>query len=100
MTKEKFPDSEILSVGQFLRSYETGCRNGERFCFILGSGASVDSGIPMGSEMENRWMACLMGEEDDQDGTKAYDPEETIRRSVISESRKKNPRKNGRRNRK
>ena len=79
MTKEKFPDSEILSVGQFLRSYETGCRNGERFCFILGSGASVDSGIPMGSEMENRWMACLMGEEDDQDGTKAYDPEETRR---------------------
>lgn len=29
----------------------------ERFCFILGSGASVSSGIPMGGELERRWMA-------------------------------------------
>lgn len=79
MTKEKFPESQILSVGQFLNSYETGSRNGERFCFILGSGASVDSGIPMGGEMENHWMACLMGEEDDLDGTKPFDPMETRR---------------------
>lgn len=77
MKKDQFPESEILSVGQFLRSYTTGGKNGERFCFILGSGASVDSGIPMGSELEHRWMACLMGEEDDQDGTKAFEPGET-----------------------
>lgn len=83
MTKDKFPESQILSVGQFLDSYETGCRNGERFCFILGSGASVDSGIPMGSAMENRWMACLMGEEKDQDGTEARSPEETRKLAAL-----------------
>ena len=33
----------------------------ERFCFILGSGASVESGIPSGSTLEMQWMDCLMG---------------------------------------
>lgn len=77
MTKDKFPQSRILSVAQFLRAFQSGCQNSERFCFILGSGASVDSGIPMGGTLENRWMKCLMGEEDDLDGTKAFSPEET-----------------------
>ena len=52
--------------------------NGERFCFILGSGASVESGIPSGNTLEMRWMDCLMGEAEDS-GTPAMDPGETER---------------------
>lgn len=37
-------------------------REGERFCFILGSGACVTSGIPSGGELEYQWMRELMGE--------------------------------------
>ncbi len=33
-----------------------GRKNGERFCFILGSGASYKSGIPIGTELERTWM--------------------------------------------
>ena len=49
-----------------------------RFCFILGSGASVESGIPDGKKLEMDWMNCLMGKNDDPDepgGTEAYTPE-------------------------
>lgn len=42
-------------------------RNGERFCFILGSGASVESGIPSGTTLEMTWMNCIMGVEADGD---------------------------------
>ena len=35
---------------------------GERFCFILGSGASKGSGIPSGSELEYEWMEELLGD--------------------------------------
>ena len=38
----------------------------ERFCFILGSGASVTSGIPSGITLEKRWIKYLLGVEDDR----------------------------------
>ena len=43
-------------------SYEEDKENKDktRFCFILGSGASVKSGIPTGSEMEMTWMNDMM----------------------------------------
>ena len=76
-TKEKeFPDWRILSAAKFAETYAEGCRNGQRFCFILGSGASVESGIPMGGSLEYDWMKCLMGEEADK-GTPAMNVEET-----------------------
>ena len=76
-TKEKeFPKHRILSAGKFTETYVEGCRNGQRFCFILGSGASVESGIPMGGTLEYRWMNCLMGEESDR-GTEPMDQSET-----------------------
>lgn len=66
-TKEKeFPDWRILSAEKFAETYSEGCRNGQRFCFILGSGASVESGIPMGGSLEYDWMKCLMGEGPDR----------------------------------
>lgn len=51
--------NRILSLPHFLASMKESCENGKRFCFILGSGASVESGIPMGLELEKTWMEEL-----------------------------------------
>ena len=76
-TKEKeFPDWRILSAAKFAETYSEGCRNGQRFCFVLGSGASVESGIRIRGSLEYDWMKCLMGEELDK-GTPAMNVEET-----------------------
>ncbi len=79
MQNDEFPGSRILTVNQFVNAFQAGMKNNERFCFILGSGASVESGIPMGGTLENNWMACLMGEKADTDGTAPCNPEETRR---------------------
>lgn len=67
-----FPESRVLSTKQLVQQIMESNRNGERFCFILGSGASVESGIPSGSTLEMRWMDCIMGEKEDL-GTPAMD---------------------------
>lgn len=71
---EEFPQSRILSVTQLVQSYRECCGYGEHFCFILGSGASVDSGIPMGGTLENEWMKYLMGEGADRYDAHLADP--------------------------
>lgn len=71
-----FQKSRILNTQQFVRQILESNRNGERFCFILGSGASVESGIPSGNALEMRWMDCLMGKADDLNYP-AMDPEDT-----------------------
>lgn len=43
--------------------------NTKNYCFILGAGASVESGIPLGTTLEYCWMKYLTGQEDDIDGT-------------------------------
>lgn len=73
------PEERILSVNQLIQEIVESNFNGNRFCFILGSGASVESGIPTGNELEKRWMKCIMGEEDDGECGKKKEPEE-IRR--------------------
>ena len=71
--------SKILSVKKLSRLIKELTENREqRFCFILGSGASVESGIPSGSTLEMQWMDCLMGKSGDR-GTPAMDEEETRR---------------------
>ena len=50
-------DYRIISTIQLVGAIKEGINSSERFCFILGSGASVSSGIPMGGELERRWMA-------------------------------------------
>ena len=66
-TKEKeFRTGGSFPLQNFAETYSEGCRNGQRFCFVLGSGASVESGIPMGGSLEYDWMKCLMGEEADK----------------------------------
>ena len=56
-----FPVSRILDEGDLVRSIQVGIDNEERFCFILGSGASVKSGIDTGQTFEKKWMDHLMG---------------------------------------
>lgn len=64
-------------MSQLIRTMRAGTKSGERFCFILGSGASVESGIPTGGTLEYRWMACMLGDRDDLDGTRKYSESET-----------------------
>lgn len=73
-----FPKYKILSAKRLSQLMKEANGNGERFCFILGSGASVESGIPTGNALEMQWMDCLMGRAEDR-GTPAMDAEETQR---------------------
>ena len=73
-----FPKSKILSTKQLARLLQESSENGERFCFILGSGASVESDIDTGNKLEMKWMNCLMGEEADG-GTPPMNYDESMR---------------------
>ncbi|MDO4732450.1 MAG: tetratricopeptide repeat protein [Bacillota bacterium] len=56
----------ILSAEEFVeRILRPNLTTGRRFCFILGSGASMKSGIPAGNTLELIWMDWLMGVADD-----------------------------------
>ena len=57
MDKYIIEDYRIISTIQLVGAIKEGMDSSERFCFILGSGASVSSGIPMGGELERKWMA-------------------------------------------
>ena len=72
-----FSKSKIISAEYLSRLIKESAENNElRFCFILGSGASVESGIPSGSTLEMQWMDCLMGKMEDR-GMPAMDAGET-----------------------
>lgn len=70
-----FPESQILTSSDLSRII-CNSKNNRRFCFILGSGASVESKIPSGNTLEMDWMNYLMGVPDNK-GTKAMDPKRT-----------------------
>ena len=72
MNHTDFPADRVLSTRQLVGAMQRGVANGQRFCFILGSGISAESGIPTGKTLATRWMACLMGEQPDLDGTPPY----------------------------
>ncbi|MCM1262721.1 MAG: tetratricopeptide repeat protein [Butyrivibrio sp.] len=57
MDKQIIEDYRIISTIRLVGAIKEGIDSSERFCFILGSGASVSSGIPMGGELERRWMS-------------------------------------------
>ena len=59
MTEQKIGNDRILSTKLLVKAIREGQKNGERFCFILGAGASASSGIPTGAELEYRWMLDL-----------------------------------------
>lgn len=56
MSKQIIENYRIISANQLVRAIDDGKKNEERFCFILGSGASVSSGIPAGVSLESDWM--------------------------------------------
>ncbi|MDE5932986.1 MAG: tetratricopeptide repeat protein, partial [Lachnospiraceae bacterium] len=56
MAEQIVKDYQIISINQLVRAMAEGRGNSERFCFIIGSGASVSSGIPTGVTLEYRWM--------------------------------------------
>jgi len=70
-----FPESRILTSSDLIEILYNG-RKTRHFCFILGSGASVESGIPSGNTLEMEWMNCLMGLSNDR-GTRARRPDRT-----------------------
>ena len=82
---------KYLSVDALADLIQRANAEGGRFCFVLGSGASVESGIPDGKKLEMDWMNCLMGEANDQDAA-ACDPRmvEEWARSLQSDGRMKN----------
>lgn len=46
----------IISAKRLANTIAEGRAHKERFCFILGSGASVESGIKVGTQLEKQWM--------------------------------------------
>ena len=50
MAMQIIEDYRIISTKQLVRAVKDGMDNSERFCFILGAGASVSSGIPSGTD--------------------------------------------------
>ena len=70
-----FPKYQILTSTD-LSNILLSNKDQQRFCFILGSGASVESGIPSGGKLEMEWMNCLMGISGDG-VTPPKDPERT-----------------------
>lgn len=59
MAEQIIGNHQIISTNHLIRALKEGRTNSERFCFIIGSGASVSSGIPTGATLEYRWMAEL-----------------------------------------
>lgn len=59
MSGQIIDDYRIIPTKQLVRAIKEVNNRSERFCFILGSGASVSSGIPAGGELERRWMEEL-----------------------------------------
>ena len=56
MAEQIIEQYRIISSKLLVKAIRDVDNNSERFCFILGSGASVSSGIPAGGELESKWM--------------------------------------------
>lgn len=59
MEEQIVENYQIISTKLLANVVKEGRKNSERFCFILGAGASVSSGIPTGTDLESRWMKEL-----------------------------------------
>ena len=45
-----------LPLHAFLRHFSNNVEKGNKYCFILGAGASVQSGIPTGGQLAKKWL--------------------------------------------
>ena len=70
-----FPKSRILTTKRFIQLFHE-TKDKQRFCFILGAGASVDSKIKAGNRLEMIWMDELMGKIDISPGHR-MNPDDT-----------------------
>lgn len=57
MPEQIIENYRIISTNLLVKAIKEVENSSERFCFILGSGASASSNIPTGGELERRWMA-------------------------------------------
>lgn len=61
MAKKDKNEIEIINQKRLIRLFRDTINNGQkqgdgiRFCFLLGAGTSVDSGIPSGSDLAKKW---------------------------------------------
>ena len=55
--KEKLP--EQVSADFLIKTVDEGMKQGRRFCFIIGAGASMSSGIKSGQELGYQWLKWL-----------------------------------------
>ncbi|MFR5876556.1 MAG: tetratricopeptide repeat protein, partial [Eubacterium sp.] len=62
MKKERLPKFRIISTTQLVRAIKEGKQNSERFCFIIGAGASESSGIPTGRTLAYNWMQEMVND--------------------------------------
>lgn len=56
MAEQKIANYRLIATSQLVRAIKEGQNNSERFCFIIGAGASASSGIPTGRALSCRWM--------------------------------------------
>lgn len=56
MQAQVIDEYRLISIKQLVKAVREGKDNSERFCFIIGAGASVSSGIPAGVTLECDWM--------------------------------------------
>lgn len=56
---KRLENYRLISVNQLVGAIQEGQKNSERFCFIIGAGASVSSGIPAGITLQAEWMKQL-----------------------------------------
>ena len=57
MAEQIIENYRIISTNLLVKAIKEVNNNSERFCFILGSGASASSNIPVGGALERSWMA-------------------------------------------
>ena len=71
------PTPRTITLKQFLRYFEE--QSSQRFCFILGAGASKSSGIPTGAELARLWLDHIK-EDLDNDQFESWCEKESIDR--------------------
>lgn len=56
---EYLADGEVISIEKFVELFVDAHNRGDKFCFFLGAGASVESGIPSAYKLVQRWDSEL-----------------------------------------
>jgi Tfp pilus assembly protein PilF len=74
-----------ISLRQFLHFFCNDKRESKKFCFILGAGASVTSGIPTGDKLAREWFNELKTEILPEDEFEEWATEENINDNNLAE---------------